>query len=130
MLENEPGWWADTGENTAKIARDVNSNNLKINWDPGNAFSAGEQPYPRGYNFVKEHIVNMHVKRAFRDEKGGMRYLETGDRSVDWKGQIQALAADNYTGYIDIETHLEPKIEESKKCLEILKKIGQGYIQI
>ena len=128
MLENEPGWWADTGENTARIVRDVNNRVLKINWDPSNAFSAGEEPYPLGYKFVKEHIVNIHVKRAFKDREGKMRYLEVGKKNIDWEGQIQALAKDNYSGYMAIETHFEPKIKESKKCLEILKKIGKGYI--
>lgn len=128
MLENEPGWWADTGANTAKIVRDVDSRALKINWDPANAFSAGEVPYPSGYESVKDHVVNVHIKRAFKDMKGKTRYLTTGKVVIDWQGQIQALAKDNYSGYIAIETHLEPKIKESKKCLEILKKIGEGYI--
>jgi len=130
MLENEAGWWADTGANTAKIVRDVGSKFLKINWDPANAFSAGEVPYPAGYRFVKKYVSNVHVKRVFKDIEGKTRYLTTRKGAIDWQGQIQALAKDNYTGYIAIETHLEPKIKESKKCLEILKKIGQGYIQI
>ncbi len=129
MLENEPGWWADTGANTAKIVREVDSRVLKINWDPANAFSAGEVPYPSGYGSVKNYLVNIHIKRAFKDTKGKTRYLTTGKGVIDWQGQIQALAKDNYTDYIAIETHLEPKIKESRKCLDILKKIGQGYIQ-
>ena len=128
MLENEPRWWTDTGENTAKIVRDVNSKVLKINWDLANAFSTGEVPYPVGYKFVKDYVINVHVKRAFKDKEGKIRYLTAGKGVIDWQGQIQALARDNYSGYIAIETHFEPKIKESKKCLEILKKIGQGYI--
>jgi len=128
MLENEPGWWADTGANTAKIVRDVNNRALKINWDPMNAFSAGEVPYPVGYEFVKDYVVNIHIKRAFKDIKGKIRYLTAGKGVIDLQGQIQALAKDNYSGYMAIETHFEPKIKESKKCLEILKKIGEGYI--
>lgn len=127
-LENEHVCWADTGENTARIIEGVGNDILRVNWDPGNAFSAGEEPYPRGYEFVKEYVVNVHVKRAFKDPKGKTRYLTTGKGAINWQGQIQALARANYTGYIAIETHLEPKIKESKKCLEILKKIGQDYI--
>lgn len=128
MLENEPEWWADTGENTAKIVRDVNSKNLKINWDLANAFSGGEVPYPVGYNFVKDYVINVHVKRAFKDRGGKIRYFTMEKEPIDWKGQIQALAKNNYKGYLAIETHLEPKIKESKECLEILKKIGKDYI--
>ena len=77
-----------------------------------------------------EMCIRDSIKRAFKDIEGKTRYLTTGKGVIDWQGQIQALAKDNYTDYIAIETHLEPKIKESKKCLEILKKIGQGYIQI
>jgi L-ribulose-5-phosphate 3-epimerase len=28
-----------------------------------------------------------------------------GTRHVDWKGQISALLADNYTGWLSLETH-------------------------
>ncbi|MQY60061.1 MAG: TIM barrel protein [Clostridia bacterium] len=128
MLENEAGWWADTGENTARIVKDVGSKMLRINWDPSNAFSAGEEPYPVGYEFVKEYVANVHVKRAFEDTEGKTRYLTTGKGDINWEGQIQTLAKNNYKGYLAIETHLEPKIKESEKCLEILKKIGQGCV--
>lgn len=130
MLENESGCWADTGAHTASIVRDVNSRALKINWDPANAFSAGERPYPTGYEFVRGHVANIHVKRAFRDKAGKTRYLTRGKRVIDWQGQIEALARDSYEGYVAIETHLEPRIKESKKCLQILRKIGQGYIRV
>lgn len=30
MLENEAGYWADTGENTAKIVRDIGSKYLRL----------------------------------------------------------------------------------------------------
>lgn len=128
MLENEPGWWADTGENTAKIVRDVGSKVLKINWDLANAFSSGEVPYPVGYEFVKDYVINVHAKRAFKDKEGKIRYFTIEKEPIDWRGQIQALAKNNYKGYLAIETHLEPKIKESKKCLGILKKIGKGYL--
>ncbi len=130
MLENEPGWWADTGANTAKIIKDIGSKNLKINWDLANAFSAGEIPYPVGYRFVKDYVINVHVKRAFKDTEGETRYLTIERDVIDWRGQIQALDKDNYAGYIAIETHFEPKIKESKKCMDILKKIGKSYIQL
>ncbi|GAI81655.1 unnamed protein product, partial [marine sediment metagenome] len=78
--------------------------------------------------FVKEYVANVHVKRAFEDTEGKTRYLTTGKGDINWEGQIQTLAKNNYKGYLAIETHLEPKIKESEKCLEILKKIGQGCV--
>lgn len=128
MLENEAGWWADTGKNTAKMVKDIGSEALKINWDPGNAFAAGDIPYPDGYRFVKDWMINMHVKRAFKDKEGERRLLGVGEKSIDWGGQIIALAENDYQGYITIETHTKPKIKQSKECLEILKKMSQDIV--
>jgi len=122
LLENEAGWWADTGENTAKIVNDIGSSALKLTWDPGNAFSAGEEPYPKGYNTVKDKIANIHIKMAVRNLDGKTCYLSEIGGYLDLREQISALKQDNYQGYICIETHQEPKIEQSRKCLQILTK--------
>lgn len=43
-----------------------------------------------------------------------------GTRSIDWKGQIAALMADGYKGWLSLETHWpgpgEDKMEASKIC--------------
>lgn len=122
LLENEAGWWADTGENTAKIVSDIGSKALKITWDPGNAFAAGEMPYPTGYEEVKDEIANIHVKMAVPNRDGSTCYLTELGGYFDLKGQIRALKRDDYKGYLTIETHQEPKIEQSRKCLRILQK--------
>jgi sugar phosphate isomerase/epimerase len=47
-IENEPGFWCDTGVNTLRLIRDVNSSALGANWDPCNAYGTDERPYSRG----------------------------------------------------------------------------------
>ena len=39
-LKNEPGFYCDTAENTARILEKINLKNVGANWDPGNANSA------------------------------------------------------------------------------------------
>ena len=54
-----------TGAETARLMETVNSPNLRVIWDPGNAYVSGEaRPYPDGYEVVKPWIVHVHVKDA------------------------------------------------------------------
>ena len=117
-LENEDGFWADTGARTAGIVRAVNHPALGVNWDPGNAFFAGDEPYPDGYRQVRGLVRHVHFKDARRDKAGLPCYAVDGQ--IDWPGQLQALAADGYDGWISIETHMRPKVRAGRASLERL----------
>ena len=118
-LENEDGFWADTGAHTAQVVSAVNDPSLGINWDPGNAFFAGDTPYPPGYNDVRRLVRHVHFKDARRDPGGSLQYVVDGQ--IDWAGQIQALAQDRYEGFISIETHVQPKVEAGMAALKRLR---------
>lgn len=120
-LENEAGFWADSGENTAMILRAVNHPNLGANWDPANAFSSGESPYPEGYQHISQWVCHVHFKDAISDSTGVTRFALDGQ--IDWSGQIQALHRAGYDGYLSIETHLCPKIAAAIESLERLRKL-------
>lgn len=124
MLENEAGWWADTGTNTARLVGDIGSKALKINWDPGNAFSAGETPYPDGYEAVRDSVANVHIKQAVRDEQNIVHLLKSSGGYLNLKGQLEALEKDNFEGYVAVETHNKPRLEKSRKCLEVIREVA------
>lgn len=117
-VETEDGFWADTGARTAQIVRAVNHPALGVNWDPGNAFFAGDVPYPVGYEAVRGLVRHVHFKDALRDAQGRPHYVVEGQ--IDWAGQIKALAADSYAGYISVETHMRPKVAAARAALERL----------
>lgn len=121
LLEVESGFWADTGQRTAALVQAVNHAALAVNWDPGNAYVAGDTPYPDGYQAVRPSVRHVHFKDVARDPTGGHRYVIEGE--IDWAGQIRALAADNYAGYISIETHMQPKVRSAKAMLERLRTL-------
>lgn len=121
VLENEAGFWADTGARTAQMVRAVDHPNLRINWDPANAYFAGEQPFPQGYTTVRGLVGHVHFKDARRQGAGEPQYAVQGD--IDWAGQIQALASDGYDGYISVETHMRPKVESARLALERLRAL-------
>jgi sugar phosphate isomerase/epimerase len=117
-LENEAGFWADTGARTARIVRTINHPALQINWDPGNAFFAGDFPYPDGYSAVHGLVGHVHFKDAI-----GISGSITVWGQINWAHQIKALAADGYEGFISIETHLRPKVAAGRAALERLRNL-------
>jgi sugar phosphate isomerase/epimerase len=119
-LENEHICWADGGERTAALLREINSPAFRINWDPGNAFSAGEEPYPQGYQAVRGLVGHVHVKDARRTGPHTTEWAIEGE--IDWPGQLQALVRDGYRGPIVIETHVRPKVASARATLERIRK--------
>jgi L-ribulose-5-phosphate 3-epimerase len=104
-LENEHACNIGTGAESAAILKALDHPNLKLVWDPANALVAGENPFPEGYKLIPPNrIAHVHTKDCHMD---GLKPIwgPLGTRSVDWKGQIDALIADGYTGWLSLETH-------------------------
>jgi sugar phosphate isomerase/epimerase len=123
-VENEEGFWADTGERTAALVRAIGHPALGVNWDPGNAYCAGDEPYPTGYRAVRDLIRHVHFKDARRGIDGAADYVAEGE--IDWEGQMRALAADGYGGFISVETHLRPKVGSARQLLDRLRRLASA----
>ena len=121
LIEVEDEFWADTGQRTAAMVKAIGHPALGVNWDPGNAFMAGDTPYPNGYEAVRHLVRHVHFKDAEVDSRGKRRYVVHGH--IDWANQIKALVHDGYQGYISVETHLRPKVAVAKKELEMLRRL-------
>ena len=104
-LENEHACNIATGAETARLLKALDHPNLKVVWDPVNALVSGENPFPDGYRQLPpDRIVHVHAKDCHME--GHKQVLgPLGTRSIDWKGQIAALLADGYRGYLSLETH-------------------------
>ncbi|MCS6951234.1 MAG: sugar phosphate isomerase/epimerase [Bryobacteraceae bacterium] len=104
-LENEHACNIATAAESARALAAVRHPNLKLVWDPANAFVAGEKPFPEGYALLpKDRIVHVHAKDC-RVEDHTPEWGPLGTCAIDWKGQIAALLADGYRGAISLETH-------------------------
>lgn len=134
LLENEADFWADTGVNTAKILDEIDSKNLKANWDPANAAAAGEIPYPYGFLALRKHIRSVHVKDFRRDAFGKSDFVVIGEGEVDWTGQFRAMMHGVYVDYITIETNCEPRVMNSHrnivKVIDLLEdyELDESYV--
>jgi L-ribulose-5-phosphate 3-epimerase len=104
-LENEHACNLGTAAETVPVLKAVNHPNLKLVWDPANALVAGENPFPYGYNLIpKGRIAHVHVKDCHMEGPKPI-WGPPGTRHVDWKGQVAALLADKYDGWLSLETH-------------------------
>lgn len=127
-LENEHACNIATGEETARLLAAVDHAALKVIWDPANAFVAGEVPYPDGYaKLPPSRIVHVHAKDCDVAREYTPTWGPLGEMSIDWKGQISALARDGYRGAISLETHWAgpggDKLQGSIICGRTLKEL-------
>ena len=125
-VENEPGFWCDTGTRTAEIVKEVGMKNFGINWDPANAYVENEESaFPAGYESVKGFTFNVHVK----DTRLGslVQCCPVGEGLIDWDGQIKALLQDRIVEHVTIETHCLPLIEKSKIDIDRINEIIKKY---
>jgi len=118
-LENEHSTFVGTGKESKKAIEKAGSKNLRLVWDPGNAFCAGDVPYPDGYLHARNYVVHMHLKDAVRDKNTGeVRFVSVGSGEIDYKGQFEALQKDKYTGCVSIETHYRINNDGEKSTRE------------
>jgi L-ribulose-5-phosphate 3-epimerase len=104
-LENEHACNIATGAETARVLAAVDHPNLKVVWDPANAFVAGEVPFPDGYGRLPAgRIAHVHAKDCHVNGHQ-VDWGPLAECSVDWKGQVAALVRDGYRGWISLETH-------------------------
>jgi sugar phosphate isomerase/epimerase len=105
LLENEHACHIGTAAESARALASLPQENLKLVWDPANALVAGEEPFPHGYRLLPANrIAHVHVKDCHMEGHTPV-WGPVGTRHVDWKGQIAALLADGYAGYLSLETH-------------------------
>jgi sugar phosphate isomerase/epimerase len=104
-LENEHACNIATAAESARILEAVKHPNLKLVWDPANALVSGEDPFPHGYRLLPpDRIVHVHAKDCHMEGHKPV-WGPVGTRAIDWKGQISALMADGYSGWLSLETH-------------------------
>lgn len=106
LLENEPSCNTATGVEAARTMAAVQNANFMLNWDPGNAAAVGEVAYPNGYDpLPKNRIGHCHCKDVVKGPDGKFEWAAVGTGIVDWKGQIEALVRQKFSGTLSLETH-------------------------
>ncbi|MFM7321139.1 MAG: sugar phosphate isomerase/epimerase family protein [Armatimonadota bacterium] len=127
LLENEHACTLGTGAETARMVERIGSPALKMLWDPGNAYMAGETPFPAGWRAVAAHVAHVHVKDARAPAAGPPEWTCVGEGDIDYAGQFAALRENGYGGVVALETHwrgadADPEAS-SRACLAALRRM-------
>lgn len=107
-VENEGATFVGTGRQTLDFLSRVNHPQVRVAWDPCNVIGndEGEKPFPDGYRLIKDKMIHFHLKDGVRGEKPcECKCVEVGKGEVDYPGQLRALIADRYEGFVSLETH-------------------------
>jgi sugar phosphate isomerase/epimerase len=99
-----------TTEGLLRIATLVQSPRLRVNYDTGNAYLAGEDPYA-GLQAVQHLLVHVHAKdiaiKQAAAEKGKVTGTAVGcacgDGVIDWARVIAILRQGGYDGVLSVE---------------------------
>lgn len=121
VLENEHDCNIATAAESVKLLAAIPDPYLGLNWDPGNAYAAGEKVYPDGYNLLpKNRILHMHVKDIRRDPTTGKtEWYPMGKGEIDYVGQFKALIRDGYRHAVSLETHWRTANKDAEESTRI-----------
>ena len=128
-LENEHACNVGTGAEAARFLSTIDHPAVQLVWDPANASILGETPFPDGYHQLQaSRIGHVHAKDCFVQDHKPV-WGAVGEMGIDWRGQIDALRRDGYSGWISLETHWTgpngDKFEASTICGRNLRELTQ-----
>ena len=127
LVENEFDCNVGTGAETARLFRTITDRTLMHNWDPGNCFEAGEQPFPKAWDQLDHsRIAHIHLKDA-----KGKSWKPIGDGEIDFVGQFKALKQMRYSHTLSLETHYRnaqkdpysSSVESMDSLVHVLEKV-------
>ena len=123
VLESDPSVSATNAAGLVRVLRGIRSDRVRALWDPGNDIHDPdrEKPFPDGYAAIRPLMSHMHLKDAIRMPDGRIVGVPIGEGDVNWKGQMDALIADGYEGYLMLETHYRPAREIDASLMALPK---------
>ncbi len=96
LIENDPSQNIGTCAELKAIMDLLPSKSVGFNWDPRNALSLGETPWPGGYaQLPKARMFNVQIK-----SEG----LSDGPQRINWRAMMEAMERDGYQGEISLAT--------------------------
>lgn len=122
-----------TTQGLLRIATLVSSPFLRINYDTGNAFLGGEDPY-EGLRAVLPLLVHVHAKdisiRQAETDQGKITGTPVGcacgDGVIDWSRVVEILRAGDFNGVLSVECGTPAEARESLAHLSGIVAEAEG----
>ena len=110
-----------------RILELVDSPWIRVNYDCGNTFLSGEDPYAM-LEAVADKVVHVHAKDISRKQAAAERGKVTGtavgcacgDGEIDWHRVVKRLKAAGFKGVLSVECGTE---DEAERSLAYLQKV-------
>jgi sugar phosphate isomerase/epimerase len=105
-VENVGESYVWSGAEAGNLLKAVKEDNLGLTWDPNNAGTTGEKPFPEGFSRLDPaRIFHVHL-RDYRKLPGGQyEWCAVGEGEFDNLGQLRALRKAGFRGSYTLETH-------------------------
>lgn len=104
LHENEKDIYGDLASRELKLINSLNSDKVKLVFDPANFLQSGERNLMEKYNLLKPYIEYFHIK-DHSIERGQVVPAGMGDGNL--KEILSAAKADGFEGFLSIEPHLQ-----------------------
>jgi len=121
-LENSANTFCNSAEEIIALFRDIDEENLHLNWDPGNAAMDNVLDIDRDYEVLRPYIANVHIKDVLFHEDGRAEFVPIGDGIVDYRKILSLLYKGGFDGCITIETHCKNRMQAYRKSAHYLKQ--------
>lgn len=127
LMENEFDCNVGTGTESARLFKAIPDRHLMHNWDPGNCYEAGEQPFPKAWDQLDHsRIAHIHLKDA-----RAKKWMPIGGGDIDFVGQFEALKKMKYDETMSLETHYRnaqrnaytSSVESMNGLVRVLKRV-------
>jgi sugar phosphate isomerase/epimerase len=119
LLENEPSQNIGTCAELRAILELLPSKTLGFNWDPQNALTLHEAPWPGGYALLpKARMLNAQIKaEGLSDDRV----------QINWRAVMEAMQKDGYAGEISLATEtFDGTFEKASDSLrDVLHIVGE-----
>lgn len=129
VIESEPSVNTENFSMLHTFLNQLKSPSVAALYDAGNEVSdpSCPPPYPNGYDLIKPYIRHVHLKdtKATTDRDFYEPAL-MGQGDVDYHGLLRRLKADNYDGWVSIETHYRVKRAAFSES-ELATPQGSGF---
>lgn len=113
----------ETGPEEPELMREfietVDSEGLKVNYDPANLVMKGFDPIT-GVLCLRDHIVHTHAKDALGPDKGPEE-VPLGEGEVNFPEYLKTLRENGYQGYLTIEREVgDDPVGDITKAVQFL----------
>jgi sugar phosphate isomerase/epimerase len=103
LHENEKDIYGDTPERCLDLVQSLNSEAVRLTFDPANFVQCDVETYPKAFEMLKDYVVYMHIKDALYSNH---QVVPAGQGDGRVEEILDALKKVDFQGFLSLEPHL------------------------